>query len=512
MAATPEEVEALRAENRALKAQLEKSQHTIEIYKSMLFGRSSEKRRPAPGENNPNQGHLFSADLLQEAERTAEQKGVEGSITPQPRKPKKKGGRRKKFPEHLPRARTTYELPEEKRVCSCGSPLHKIGEDVRKELERIELSLVHEIACVKYGCRSCGEKVVTAPGPDRVIDKGILGNSFLSHVLVERFGNHMPYHRLEKKYASEGLDLNRSVLQRSMTKLSQIFTPIYEQLRSEVLASDVIFTDDTPVTIASGSNGKSRTGRTWIYLDREGRHFYDFTESRQRDGPARILADYRGLIHADAYPGYDQLFLPDGATEVGCWAHARRKFIDIESTEPALSKEAVGRIGELYAIEKQLADADDDQRQQVRQEHAVPRLEALRSWIELQSAQVLPRSSAANAIGYVQRQWDALSYYASDGRASIDNNAAERALRPFAVGRKNWLFFQNDNGGTTAVILASLLRTALAAGINPLVYFRDLLMRISTCSDVTKLTPHGWKQHFMADVEAERERLLASVL
>ncbi len=454
--------------------------------------------------------------MLQEAERTAEQKGVEGRITPQPRKPKKKGGRRKTFPEHRPRARTTYELPEEKRVCSCGSPLHKIGEDVRKELERIELILVHEIACVKYGCRSCGEKVVTAPGPDRVIDrdfgKGILGNSFLSLVLAQRFGKHMPYHRLEKKYAPGGLDRNRSVLQRSMTKISEIFTPIYDQLRKEVLASDVIFTDDTPVTIASGPGGKSRTGRTWITLDRNGRHFYDFTESRKRDGPERILKGFRGLIQADAYPGYDQLFLPDGATEVAYWAHARRRFVEIERTDPEISKEALGRIGELYAIEKELKDADDSKRQHVRQEQAVPKLDALRSWPQLQSARVVPRSRAANAIGYVQRQWDALAYYASDGRASIDNNPAERALRPFAVGRKNWLFFQNDTGGTTAVILASLLRTALAAGINPLVYFRDLLMRISTCSYVTKLTPHGWKQHFMADIEAERERLLASVL
>ena len=489
--------------------------HNVEIFKRLAFGKSSERRSAPPTHDNPAQGHLFAALLLEEAERHSDAQSGHGSIEQKSTgKPRGKGGRRKKFPEHLPRWRTTYELDDEQRKCSCGCELHRVGEDVRKELERIEISVVHEIACVKYACRNC-EAMVTAPGPDRVIEKGILGTGFLSTVLVERFGQHMPYHRLEKKYAGEGLDLSRSVLQRSMSKLADLFRPVYEQLGKDVLESPVLFTDDTPVTIAQRKDGKgSKQGRCWIYLDRDGRHFYDFTDSRKRDGPARILEGYTGYIQADAYPGYDQLFLPDKATEVACWAHARRKFVEIETSEAELSKEAVRRIRELYAIERRLKGegADDARRHAVREADAKPLLDSLGAWLELQSARVLPRSPAAGAIAYALNQWQALNRYVEDGRLEIDNNPAERALRPFAIGRKNWVFFQNDSGGDTAVILASLLRTALAVGLNPLVYFRDLMLRIGTCSDVTKLTPHGWREHFLAEVDTRRRELLANVM
>ena len=180
-----------------------------------------------------------------------------------------------------------------------------------------------------------------------MIDKGILGKGFLAHVITERFGNHMPYHRLEKKYGTEGLDLSRSVLQRSMSRVGELLEPIWNQLRDDVMSSEVIFTDDTPVTIAQSAAGGSKQGRVWIYLDREGRHAYDFTDSRKRDGPLAVLGGYTGAIHADAYPGYDRLFLPEGATEVACWAHARRKFVESEATEPKLAKEAVDRGTEL---------------------------------------------------------------------------------------------------------------------------------------------------------------------
>ena len=494
------------------KGKIERLAHNLEIYKRMAFGKSSE-RRPVAKPENPAQGHLFAALLLEAAEDSAEKHGTKGSVEQQSgAKTPKKGGRRKKFPEHLPRWRTTYELEDEDLTCNCGHALHRVSEDVRKELERIEISIVHEIACTKYACRHC-ERMVTAPGPDRVIEKGILGTGFLANVLTDRFGHHMPYHRLEKKYASEGLDLSRSVLQRSMRKLGELFRPIYEQLRADVIASPVIFTDDTPVTIAQRSDGVgSKQGRCWIYLDREGRHFFDFTDSRQRDGPARILEGYRGFIQADAYPGYDQLFFPEGATEVGCWAHARRKFVEIESSEPELCKEALARIRGLYLIEKKLREdeASDQERASARKDKAKPILDALGAWLELQLASVLPRSAAAGAIKYSLNQWQALNRYVEDGRLEIDNNAAERGLRPFAVGRKNWLFFQNDSGGETAVVLASLYRTALAVGVNPLAYFRDLMLRISTCSDVTKLTPHGWREHFAKEVDERRSALLAA--
>ena len=510
----PDDVAALKELVTAQQEKLAAQRHTIDFLTRVAFGKSSEKRRGKLPLDAVGQGHLFHADLLVEAERTAATKDVQGEITlTPPKKAKKSGGRRKRYPEHLPRVSTAYELPEDQRSCSnCGQKLHEIGDETTRELERLETAIVHEIRRRKYACRCCTDGVVTAPGPDRVIDKGILGPGFLASVCVERFGNHMPYNRLEKKYASEGLELSRSVLERSMAKCASILKPLHDELRAEVLRSPSIFTDDTPVTIARpGSQHGSKQGRVWIYADREGRHDYDFTDSRKRDGPMKILGDYRGFIQADAYPGYDALFLPDGATEVACWAHARRKFVDAEKTEPDLASEAIERIRRLYVIEKQCKEAelDDAGRLAVRQKHALPVLDELFAWMALKEAEVLPKSPMAAALRYSLKLEAALRRYASDGRLEIDNNRAERGLRPVAVGRKNWMFFQTEGGGETATVLLSLVMTAKAIGLNPQTYLRDVLLRIARESDVTKLTPHGWKQHFAADVEAERQAAVA---
>ncbi|MEO0630791.1 MAG: IS66 family transposase, partial [Planctomycetota bacterium] len=497
-----------------LKALVVAQQHRIRQLEKIAFGRSSEKRAPAPERGvHPNQGHLFLAALVADAEEVAERTGGEGSIESKPAKPRKKGGRRKKLPEHLPRFRTTYELAEADRACrACSHALHEIGEDVREELERIETVVVHEIACKKYGCRHCETGVVTAPGPDRPIEKGILGRGFLATVLVERFAHHMPYHRLEKKYGAEGIDLSRSVLQRSASRTAELLQPIAEQIRREVLESGVIFTDDTPVTIAQAASGGSKKGRVWVYSTRDGRHFYDFTDSRKRDGPLAVLRDFEGYIHADAYPGYDQLYLPDTVTEVACWAHARRKFVESEATDGELAGEAVALIQKLYAIEKTVRELDDDARRAQRQERSRPVLDQIRAWLDLNEACVLPKSPIGKAILYALRQWDALCRYVEDGRLAIDNNAAERALRPFAVGRKNWLFFQQDTGGKTAAILATLIQSARAIGLDAHAYLRDVLVRIAHESDVAKLTPSGWRAHFEAEVRARRESVLQRIL
>lgn len=194
-----------------------------------------------------------------------------------------------------------------------------------------------------------------------MIEKGLLGPGFLAHVVTERFGNHMPYYRLEKKYATEGLELSRSVLERSMARCAELLEPLYQELRRQVLDTGVIFTDDTPVTIAQPGSGQgSRKGRVWCYVDREDQVVYDFTESRKRDGPLLFLRGFTGFAHADAYPGYDALFLPDELIEVGCWAHARRKFVEAETTDPELSKQAVARIRELYAIERAAKQLEPD--------------------------------------------------------------------------------------------------------------------------------------------------------
>ena len=475
-----------------------------------VFGRSSEKRIPEP--HDPAlQGNLFLADIAAEAERLAEQyKAIATVEVPAHTRTAKK--RRGEFPAHLPIVRTVCELREEDRVCACGGELAAFGEETSRELERIETTIVHEIARKKYACASCKEGVVTAPWRGKVIDKGLLGPGFLAHVITERFAQHQPYYRLESKYKGEGLELSRSVLCESMARCAELLEPIAEQLRKEVLASAVVHTDDTPVTLAKSAEGGPREARVWVYLNREGRHWYEFTESRKRDGPARVFKDFTGFMQADAYAGYNQLFFPGGATEVACWAHVRRKFVDAEATDPVLAKAAVDRIRVLFQIEESAKDMADDARAELRRAKARPLLKEFDAWLKSAQAQSLPKSPLGKAIGYAQNQWAALERYVEDGRLSISNNAAERALRPLAVGRKNWLFFQREGGGRTAATLMSLLETAKAAGVNPGEYFKDVLLRISTCSDVTMLTPHGWKQHFEADVIGRRHALLQQIL
>ena len=485
-------------------------EHHNQLLAKLVFGKSSEKRTPLSTDSSL-QGNLFLKEIAAEAARLAEQYQVVATIEV-PAHQRAKKGRRSTFPEHLPTVRTVCELKEEDRTCACGGTLEAFGEETSRELERVETTVVHEIARKKYACATCREGVVTAPWRGKVIEKGLLGPGFLAHVITERFLNHLPYYRLEGKYKAEGLDLSRSVLCESMARCAELLEPIAEEIKKDVLASEVIHTDDTPVTLAQSGTGGSRQARVWVYLNRGGRTWYEFTESRKRDGPARVFKDFTGFIQADAYGGYDGLYLPGGATEVACWAHVRRKFVDAEPTDPGLAKAAVDRIRVLFEIEAAAKDLPDEARAALRREKAAPLLEELHAWLDLAATQALPKSPLGRAIVYARNQWPALVRYVDDGRLSISNNAAERALRPLAVGRKNWLFFQREGGGRTAAILMSLLMTAKAAGIHPGDYFKDVLLRISTCNDAKLLTPHAWKAHFEAEVTARRNEILERIL
>ena len=503
----PNDNEALKQLVIKLREEVAELRHNVEVFRKLALGPTSEKRKGDVVD--PRQHHLFEVELVAEAQEAAKRNNVSGKVETREGKPRKKGGRRKKFPEHLPHVETTYELREDDRTCSCGAQMHPIGSETSRELERIEVTLVHTIHRTKYGCRACGESIRVAPGPFRPLERSLLGVGFMSTVIVDRFGNHMPYHRLERKYANEGLDLSRSVLERTVARCAERLSPLRDLLREQILESGVLFTDDTPVTIARPSDREegSKKGRIWIYLDKEGRHAYDFTPDRKKDGPHDWLQGYTGFIHADAYTGYDGIFVPDGAKEVACWAHARRYFEKAESTEPELAAEILSRIRDLYKIEAvaKQEELNPTQLKAFRQDKAIPVLEDLRARIAELETSVLPKSPMGKAITYALNQWNALMVYTTDGRLEIDNNAAERALRPIAVGRKNWMFFQREGGGKNAAVLFSLLRSAEAAGVNPVDYFRDVLVRIDDETDWKKLLPHAWKEHFAGEAAKRRE-------
>ncbi len=482
-----------------------------------LFGRKSERREGefVLGEDD-GQGYLFYEQLIVEAERTAEVKKVQGEITvAEQKKPKKNGGgRRSSFPDHLPTCTTQYELEDEDKSCdNCGGDLHVIGYETTKELERLETAIIHLIKREKYACRGCECGIKAAPGPDRMIEKGLLGPGFVANVAVERFGNHMPYNRLEKKYKAEGLSLSRSVLERTMARFAEELAPIAEQLRRDVLAEPVIFTDDTGVTIARPPDRiGSAKGYVWIYLSRDGKHSYDFTLTREGKNPRRVLVNYKGFVHADALAVYDKLFEGGDAIEVACWCHVRRKFVEAEDSAPEHSQAAVERIRQLFNIERIAKDQElsDDERRELRQEHSQAITDELFAWMAVAQTEVLPKSPMGKALSYALRLETALRQFLNDGRLEMENNAAERALRAVAIGRKNWTFFQSEGGGQTAVTLLSLVMTAKAIGLNPQIYLHDIQFRLAHETDVRKLTPHGWKEHFSEQVEYERRVVVAS--
>jgi transposase len=495
-------IEQLAADNKELLAKALK-------FQDLYFGRSSEKERPAPDADAYRQVPLFQAELLAEAQAAAEANNVSGSISAAPGKPRRKGGPRSKFPAHLPWVQSNYDLKDEDQVCDCGCQMHLIGYETSKELERIETTIVHEIKRAKYACRNCGSSMKTAPGPFRPFEGALLGTGFTATMLNDRFGHHMPFNRLESKYKGEGLSISRSTLERTSARVAKRLAPLVDHLRAKIIASGLLFMDDTPVTVArpAGPSDGSKKGRIWVYVDKDGNHVFDFSRDRKKEHPEQWLEGFQGAAHADAYSGYDAFFAQDGVTEIACWAHARRYFKEAKLTEPELAAEILSRIRDLFFVEDAAKEAGLDEMAlcAFRQEKALPILTDLRALLDLSAPSVLPRSTMGKAISYALNQWDALLVYTTDGRFAIDNNTAERALRPIAAGRKGWQFFLNEGGGENAAVLFSLISTAKAVGVNPVDYLRDVLVRLDFEQDWDKLLPAAWKEHFAPEVTRRRE-------
>lgn len=495
-------VESLRGELADKDATIERLQHQIEKLQKLLFGPRSEKRAPSGEDALGKPGSLPFAELeelRQQLEKARDERGKEEIEVPAHKR--RRHGRRKDFPEHLPRKETEIDVPECETHCpECGKERVRIGEEVTQELERIELCYVHRIVRIKRACpdKTCPSGVVTAPLLGRVIDKGILGPGFIAHVLYERFGNHMPYHRLEQKYEAEGLPLSRTVLCETAMRCAEMFQPVYDAHKRDVLASYVVQSDDIPVTQRNGKDKGRQTGRMWAYRAQEGGVFFEYRPDRSRASPLDVLRDRKGYVQADAYSGYDELFETTGCVEVGCWAHARRKFDEAKTTEPSLAKEILDLVGKLYEVEREAKERrlDAAGRLQLRRERSVRVLDQIKDWLEGTLPDVLPKSPMATAIGYALRQWTALTRFAEDGGIlDIDNNGCERMVRPVAIGRKNWMFLGSREGGERSAVLMSLVNSCKELGINPLEYLRDVLIQIDVipASEIRKLTPRGWK-------------------
>jgi hypothetical protein len=315
----------------------------------------------------------------------------------------------------------------------------------------------------------------------------------LAHVIVSKFADHLPLYRQEKIFARSGLDLPRSTLCDWLADCAGLLKPLYALMVKLVLEAKVIHTDDTPVRLLHPDG--PRTGRVWVYLGDVDHPYtvYEATSSRSRDGPQTFLRDFKGYLQADAFGGYDGIYAR-GVTEVACWAHARRKFVEAEGTDAVRAAEAIARIRLLYDIEDRARKLSPAERAALRQREAVLVLQSLQHWLDQLQNQVLPKSPLGQALTYVRNQWAALNVYVTDGDLAIDNNAAERALRGTAIGRKNWLFFGSETGGQTAAVLMSFIATCQRHGINPWLYLKDALTRMPTCpaAEMASLLPNAW--------------------
>ena len=415
---------------------------------------------------------------------------------------RRRNGRRK-IPDDLPRHRIEHELTEQERACPCcGEVRQRIGEEVSEQLEYEPASLyVLQHVRGKYACRSCEGEVETATKPRQPIEKGLAGPGLLAQVIVSKYCDHQPLHRLEKIFKRHGVHIPRSTKCDWCAGGAEQIVPIYERMKALILQSHVVQTDDTPVQVLQPGRGKTKTGRLWVYRGDRDHPFtvFDYTQDRSRDGPTRWLRSFTGYLQADAYAGYDRLF--EQGTEAGevievaCWAHSRRKFYDARLTSPGEAHQAMAWIRQLYDIERRAEDLDDQPRRELRQREARPILDELGQWMQQQQAKLRPKSPIGEAVRYALSNWTALNRYVDDGRLSIDNSASERDIRPIAVGRHNWQFAGSDTGGRTAAILFSIIRSCERNDVEPYAYLRDVLARLPDhpANQLDDLLPRRWQ-------------------
>lgn len=428
----------------------------------------------------------------------------------QRQKNRHKHGRRP-LPKDLPRSQKNYDLQAHERICSeCGAFLSKIDDVISEQLDCIPSQLyVIQHRRAKYACKKCQSKVVVAPMPLQAIDKGLAGCGLIADVMVSKYQEHMPLYRQSQRFKRLGIDLNRSTLCGWVMMGAELLKPLVERLKQHLLAGNHLFSDDTSMKVLQGVEGQSKTGRFWIYTSKSsdnkpGCCVYEFTPDRKGHHPREFLKDFEGYLQADAYTGYEKLYqgAPDQLTrivEVACWAHCRRYFVEsAQGTAPdSLANQGLAFITALYKIESKARDLKLQGKalQQWRQERAPPLLNQFWQWLQTHQPPVLPKSRLAQAMNYAMNHWQALNNYLKEDYLEIDNNRAERAMRPIALGRKNYLFVGHFKAGQAAATIYSLIETCKHYNINSQHYLSDVLQRISThpYSKIDELLPYHWK-------------------
>ena len=490
------EAEAREAELAAAKAGLLAKALEIEKYKlqiarlrRMQFGRSSEKI-----------ARTIEQLELKLEELEAGMPATSGDTSAAPGEPSppidqslsdRKKSERRTLPAHLPSRDIVHEPNCNCPVC--GGEMRKVGEDITRILDYIpgHFEVVRHVRPA-FSCRRC-ESMVQSPMPSLPIERGQAGPGLLAHILVGKYCDHLPLYRQSGIYAREGVELDRATMATWVGKVTALVSPLVEAIANHVMAAQKLHVDDTPVPVLAPGTGKTKTGRLWVYL-RDERPFggrappavvYRYSPNRKAEHPRAQLAHFHGFLQADGYSGFGPLYeaangQPATVTEVACWAHVRRYFYDINlSSNAPIAGEALQWIGQLFDVERTAMGLPPEQRQRVRQSAARPLIDDLAAFLDASLAMISGRSELAKAIRYARSRWRALTRYLDDGTLEISNNAAERAIRPLALGRKNYLFAGSDAGGERAAVAYTLIETAKLNGLDPEAYLREVVGRIA---------------------------------
>ncbi len=497
-----EQVAQLLADNTHLRAQLqevftlvgqlrgtiEKHQDHIAKLVKMTFGRKTERLEgPTLFDGPPEE----PAAPLAPAARSE----------PEVLVPKRKGHGRKPNAANLPRRRELIDLSEAEKICPCCAGVRiRIGETIRERLDYTPSSIfVREMAQQTYACRSCEQaalpsQIVTADCPPEPVPRSGVGAGLLAQVIVSKCVDHLPLYRQEAIFARHGWPVSRTRLCDLVAACATLLDPVYRLMITRLKESFVIHVDESPVKLLQ----PRRTAYAWLYLGDAAHPYtvFDFTAGRGEEYPAAFVKGYSGFVQADGYTGYN-LIHGSGVRHLGCWAHVRRKFVEALSNNPVKASEALAYIRTLYAVEAKILDdkLTGDKVVSLRQTRAGPILTKFGEWLEAEQRTALPKGPFGEALTYARNQWSTLGRYVNDARFAIDNNGVERALRPLAVGRKNWLFVGGDGGLSRAAVLMSLCVSAKRHGLNPWTYLADVLTQLAEKpSDVSNLLPDIWGQ------------------
>ena len=519
--ALPDDPAALKAIIQSQQEDLTRFQASVQAYEALVqalkiriarlqkqkFGPSSEK---VEREIAQLQLALEDLEVSMAAAKTPEPAEAAPSQEPPRQAPRRRG-----------RPRVSAACPRERIVLDpgsscpdCGGALRLLGEDVSEILDLIAAKLkVVETARVKKSCRRC-ERVVQPAAPTRPIARGMAGAGLLAHILVAKFDDHLPLYRQAEIFSRQGAEIPRATLIDWCGQAVAVLRPLSERIKADILSGDRLHGDDTPIKVLDPrrkANGYARAvkeGRIWVYVrddrpwggsDPPGAAYY-FSPDRKGIHPQSHLNAFKGILQADAYSGFSKLYEPDKdgvvrVREAACWAHLRRDFHDVwKGSGSPIAKEALDRIGALYDIEREIAGLPAAKRQAVRHKESRPLVEAFRAWCEGQLARIPSKGDLAKAMRYALRRWPAFTLFLEDGRVAIDNNAAERAIRPVAIGRKNYLFAGSDAGGETLADALTLIETAKLSGLNPEAYLADVLARINDhkITRLDELLPWNW--------------------